>query len=156
MFKRIVLPLVLIAALATLYFWAALSWSFSSGERAGWVQKLSKKGWLCKTWEGELALVSLPGTTPEKFLFTIHDDAAAARVTQVMGKRVTPALRREGRPANHLLRRDAALRQQRDGQRGNPARRRGDGAHPRGVGRRLGGVALTGRRALESTPGRAR
>jgi hypothetical protein len=89
MFKRIVLPLVLIAALATLYFWVALSWNFSIGDRAGWVQKLSKKGWVCKTWEGELALVSLPGTTPEKFLFTIHDDAVAARVSQVMGKRVT-------------------------------------------------------------------
>ena len=89
MFKRLVLPLVLIAALAALYFWAVLSWSFSVGDRAGWVQKLSRKGWLCKPWEGELALVSLPGTTPEKFFFTIHDDAVAARVSQVMGKRVT-------------------------------------------------------------------
>jgi hypothetical protein len=89
MFKRVVLPLVLIAALAVLYFWGALNWSFSVGDRAGWVQKLSKKGWICKTWEGELALVSLPGTTPEKFQFTIHDDAVAQRVTQVMGKRVT-------------------------------------------------------------------
>ena len=89
MFKRVVLPLVLVLALATLYFWAALRWNFSEGERAGWVQKLSKKGWICKTWEGELALVSLPGTTPEKFLFTIRDDAVAQQVTHVMGKRVT-------------------------------------------------------------------
>jgi len=88
MFKRVVLPLVVIAGLVVLYFWAALSWSYSSGERAGWVQKLSKKGWVCKTWEGELALVSLPGTTPEKFPFTIFDDAVAQRVTQAMGKRV--------------------------------------------------------------------
>jgi hypothetical protein len=89
MFKRVVLPLVLIVALAALYLWAALSWNYSYGDRAGWVQKLSKKGWLCKTWEGELALVSLPGTTPEKFFFTIRDAAVAERVSQVMGKRVT-------------------------------------------------------------------
>jgi hypothetical protein len=89
MFKRLVLPLLAILALVALYFWAALSWSYSSGERAGWVQKLSKKGWICKTWEGELALVSLPGTTPEKFLFTIYDDAVAEKVTRAMGKRVS-------------------------------------------------------------------
>jgi hypothetical protein len=89
MFKRVVLPLFVLALLLAGYFWAALSWSYSSGERAGWVQKLSHKGWLCKTWEGELALVSLPGTTPEKFLFTIRDEAVAQEVTRVMGKRVS-------------------------------------------------------------------
>ena len=88
MFKFIVLPLVLVAALLGVYLWAALSWSYSSGERAGWVQKLSNKGWVCKTWEGELALVSVPGTTPEKFSFTIWDEAVANQVTQAMGKRV--------------------------------------------------------------------
>ena len=90
MFKRLVLPLVVILALATLYFWAAWKWSYSSGERAGWVQKLSKKGWVCKTWEGELALVSLPGSaTVEKFQFTVRDEAVAAELAKVMGKRVT-------------------------------------------------------------------
>ena len=78
----------MLALLAALFLWAALSWSYSTGERAGWVQKLSRKGWVCKTWEGELALVSLPGTTPEKFMFTIWDDAVAVQVTQAMGKRV--------------------------------------------------------------------
>jgi hypothetical protein len=88
MFKRLVLPLVVIVGLAALYFWAAWKWNYSSGERAGWVQKLSKKGWICKTWEGELALVSLPGSTAEKFFFTIHDDAVAQQITRHMGKRV--------------------------------------------------------------------
>jgi hypothetical protein len=88
MFKRLVLPLLVLAALLTLYFWAALKWSYSSGERAGWVQKLSNKGWICKTWEGELALVSLPGSIPEKFAFTIHEEAVAEQVTKAMGKRV--------------------------------------------------------------------
>ncbi len=85
---RLLSALVLIVLLVLLYFWAALQWSYSTGERAGWVQKLSRKGWVCKTWEGELALVSLPGATPEKFLFTIRDDDVAERVTRAMGKRV--------------------------------------------------------------------
>ena len=87
--KRLLLALVTVVAAAALYFWVVLSWSYSSGERAGWVQKLSKKGWVCKTWEGELALISMPGAAPEKFLFTITDDAVAAQVTRVMGKRVS-------------------------------------------------------------------
>jgi hypothetical protein len=89
MFLRFILVLLFIAALATAYFWAALSWNYSSGDRAGWVQKLSKKGWLCKTWEGELAQVSVPGTVQEKFLFTVHDDAVADTVAKAMGKRVS-------------------------------------------------------------------
>ncbi|PWT72526.1 MAG: hypothetical protein C5B46_06695 [Proteobacteria bacterium] len=76
---------VLLAA----YIWLMLHWSYSSGERAGWVQKLSKKGFLCKTWEGEMAMVSLPGSVPEKFDFTAWDDQVAEHINQVMGKRVS-------------------------------------------------------------------
>ncbi len=89
MFRYVVLPIAVLLALAAVYLWGALSWTYSTGERAGWVQKLSRQGWVCKTWEGELALVTLPGTTPEKFLFTIWDEAAAIEVTQAMGKRVS-------------------------------------------------------------------
>jgi len=71
-----------------LYTWGALTWSYSKGERAGYVQKFSKKGWICKTWEGELALVSIPGTMSEKFSFTVRNDSIAARVNETMGKRV--------------------------------------------------------------------
>ena len=78
-----------IVLLIAVYFSAALWWNYSTGERAGWVQKLSSKGWLCKTWEGELALVSLPGASPEKFLFTIRDDQVAEQVKAVMGQRVS-------------------------------------------------------------------
>ncbi len=78
-----------LALLVAGYFWFVLSWNYSEGERAGWVQKFSRKGWVCKTWEGELALVSLPGTsTVEKFQFTVHDEATAEAISKVMGKRV--------------------------------------------------------------------
>lgn len=70
------------------YTWMALNWSYSTGERAGYVQKFSKKGWLCKTWEGELAMVTMPGAIPEKFLFTVPDDAVAENINQSLGKRV--------------------------------------------------------------------
>ena len=83
-----VLAAVLILAVS-LWFWFALSWSYSTGERAGWVQKLSHKGWLCKTWEGELALVSMPGSAVEKFYFTVREEAVAQQIMKVMGKRVS-------------------------------------------------------------------
>jgi hypothetical protein len=73
------------------YLWAALSWNYSTGERAGWVQKFSKKGWLCKTWEGEMAMVAMPGSTPEKFYFTVRDEAVAQRINGIVGKRVALA-----------------------------------------------------------------
>jgi hypothetical protein len=68
---------------------AALNWSYSVGQRAGFVQKFSEKGWLCKTWEGELAMANpLPGAMPEKFQFTVRDDSVAHQIQQLMGSRV--------------------------------------------------------------------
>jgi hypothetical protein len=89
MLKRILLALLILAALFGAYVWVVLKWSYSSGERAGWVQKLSNKGWLCKTWEGELAMVSMPGAASEKFYFTVHNEAVAQDIQQAMGKRVS-------------------------------------------------------------------
>jgi hypothetical protein len=80
----VIVPLALLA----LYTWIVLSWTYSTGERAGYVQKFSKKGWICKTWEGELAMVAIPGTLAEKFLFTVRDDSVADRVNSSLGKRV--------------------------------------------------------------------
>jgi hypothetical protein len=70
------------------YIWLALHWSYSEGERAGFMQKLSRKGWICKSWEGELSLVALPGAAPEKFLFTVRDDTVADKINQQVGQRV--------------------------------------------------------------------
>ena len=79
--------IVLPALLFSLYTWASLNWVYSSGERAGYVQKFSLKGYLCKTWEGEIVLVSMPGTQAEKFFFTVHE-AVAKKVNDSMGLRV--------------------------------------------------------------------
>lgn len=84
MFWIILLPLVLLS----LYTWASLTWVYSSGERIGYVQKLSHKGWVCKTWEGELVLVTVPGTQAEKFYFTVRDPAVITKVNQLAGERV--------------------------------------------------------------------
>jgi len=81
----LVAPVLLFA----LYAWITLSYDYSDGERAGYVQKFSRKGWICKTWEGELAMANLPGAMPEVFPFTVRDDAVAARVNETMGQRVS-------------------------------------------------------------------
>ena len=87
--KSLTILLVSVIALFSLYVYIALNWSYSSGERAGFLQKVSHKGWICKTWEGELSLVAMPGSAPEKFLFTVRDEAVAQKVSAAAVKRVT-------------------------------------------------------------------
>ena len=87
--KSLTILLVSAIALFSLYVYIALNWSYSSGERAGFLQKVSHKGWICKTWEGELSLVAMPGAAPEKFLFTVRNEAIAQKVSAAAGKRVT-------------------------------------------------------------------
>lgn len=70
------------------YAWVTLHWSFSDGERAGYIQKFSHKGWICKTWEGELQMIPVPGAMPDKFLFSVRDDAIARKINNSMGKKV--------------------------------------------------------------------
>lgn len=85
-FFVIFLVFLVLAAVGWTLF--TLNWNFSEGERAGYVQKLSHKGWLCKTWEGELVLVSMPGAIPEKFEFTVRDDDVAKKINGFAGQRV--------------------------------------------------------------------
>lgn len=86
---RIFSVLALIIALLGGYTWVVLSWSYSTGERAGYVQKFSNKGWFCKTWEGELAMVTMPGTLTEKFEFSVRDALVAKQLNESMGQRVS-------------------------------------------------------------------
>src|SRR2546430_8532648 len=88
--RKLIIAAVLLTPIIifALYTWSALNWSYAEGERAGFVQKFSKKGWLCKTWEGELAMVSMPGTNPEKFYFSVRDDVVAQHINESLGRRV--------------------------------------------------------------------
>ena len=88
LFKIFLWALLIPIVVFGLYTWAALNWVYSSGERAGYVQKLSQKGFVCKTYEGELVLVSMPGTQAEKFFFTVRDARVAKRINETVGKRV--------------------------------------------------------------------
>lgn len=86
--RAIVLLLVGLLLAAVGWTWLTLHWSYSEGERAGYVQKFSSKGWLCKTWEGEIAMVTMPGAIPDKFEFTVQDDAVADKINALAGRRV--------------------------------------------------------------------
>lgn len=88
MIRAIVLFLVLVLLGTAAWVWVTLNWSYSEGERAGYVQKLSHKGWLCKTWEGEIAMVTMPGAIPDRFEFSVRDDAVANKINALAGQRV--------------------------------------------------------------------
>ena len=88
--KMFVVALILVPVLAfALWTWVALGWSYSEGDRVGWMQKISRKGWLCKTWEGELAMSNVPGSMPELFHFSVRDDSVAQQINAAAGKRVS-------------------------------------------------------------------
>ena len=87
--KLVLLLMVLVVVVCTGYMVFVLNWSYAKGERIGYVQKFSQKGWLCKTWEGELQMLPVPGAIPEKFLFSVRDKAVIARINSSMGKKVS-------------------------------------------------------------------
>ena len=85
-------PLILLGAIVGvpavvfgIWSWVALSWTYSDGDRAGYVQKFSHKGWVCKTWEGELSMVNIPGAAQERWEFSVRDDSIAKEITSLMG-----------------------------------------------------------------------
>lgn len=79
----VVLPLLLFS----LYTFWVLNWSYSDGDRSGALYKFSHKGWVCKTWEGELNIT--PGAAaPTIWQFTVRDDPVAKQINEVLGQRV--------------------------------------------------------------------
>jgi hypothetical protein len=82
---------VIMSPIAVIVLWTAiaLNYSYSRGNRAGYVQKFSRKGWVCKTWEGELAMVNVPGALQERWEFSVRDDSVAHIITTSMGQRVS-------------------------------------------------------------------
>ncbi len=77
-----------VVLLVAAWIWLALTFSYSQGERAGYVQKMSSKGWVCKTWEGEIAMVTMPGAIPDRFAFTVRDEAVVKKINTMTGQRV--------------------------------------------------------------------
>jgi hypothetical protein len=87
--KLLVAAIILIPAVGiTLWTAIALGYSYSSGERVGYLNKFSRKGWLCKTYEGEISMVNLPGQLAGTFQFTVRDDSIAALINKAQGQRV--------------------------------------------------------------------
>jgi hypothetical protein len=86
--RFILAPVIILGLLAGGWTWLTLHWSYAEGERTGYVQKLSKKGWLCKTWEGEIVMVTMPGAIPEKFEFTVRDQRVVDAINTQAGQRV--------------------------------------------------------------------
>ena len=81
--------LAVVVGAAALWTLITLSFSYSEGERIGFVQKFSKKGWICRTGEGELAMSPVPGATPQLFPFTVRDDIAVKKIQALAGKKMS-------------------------------------------------------------------
>jgi hypothetical protein len=86
----VVLGVIVFVPALVLTAWTAitLNWSYSKGTRTGYVQKFSKKGWICKTWEGEIAMINVPGAMQERFAFTVRNDSIASLINRYQGQRV--------------------------------------------------------------------
>jgi len=88
---KVVAGLFILAVVAVIGLWTAvtLAFTYSDGDRVGFVQKFSRKGWICRTWEGELAMSPVPGAAPQIFAFTVRDATLANRLAATEGKKVS-------------------------------------------------------------------
>jgi len=86
--RWLVFLLLLLIAGGALWTWLSLSWAYSDGERAGVLQKLSRRGWICKTEEGELAQYVVAGVSPQIWEFSVRDPAVGAQLNKLVGHKV--------------------------------------------------------------------
>jgi hypothetical protein len=84
----LVLLVTMPVVVATLWTAISISYTYAEGERAGVLLKISKRGWVCKTWEGELQYNAMPGAAPEKFVFSVRSDSIANELRRLAGQRV--------------------------------------------------------------------
>lgn len=88
-FRRFMLiALTVLIAGVLLWTWFSLSWSYSDGDRAGVLLKFSKKGWICKTYEGQLALYVVGGVAPQLWDFSVRDEAVAKKLSDAVGQEI--------------------------------------------------------------------
>jgi hypothetical protein len=81
--------LLLVVIVLALWTWFALSYRYATGQKTGYVQSLTKNGWLCKTWEGEMTVNPIGSVPSPNFRFTIRSDSLATVVQNLIGKEVT-------------------------------------------------------------------
>jgi hypothetical protein len=87
--KSLIGGLLALVLLGVGYLLFAYHFTYSQGESVGFVQKISYKGWLCKTWEGEqVRALSVVPAVPEKFEFTVRDAAVVDKINQHIGQKV--------------------------------------------------------------------
>jgi len=89
-----VLLLLVIVVGSGLWTWLTLAWAYAEGERAGVLQKFVRRGWLCKTQEGEIALYygggqyMGAGNSPQLWDFSVRSKSVAADLSKAVGHRV--------------------------------------------------------------------
>jgi hypothetical protein len=93
-FKKFVrwFTLILLVVLGFLFWWKYF-YTYSDGYRSGLMQKLSHKGNMFKTYEGELVMSSVSSTNnvalaSEKFYFSVPSDSVAKVLQDYEGKQV--------------------------------------------------------------------
>lgn len=86
--RTLLLVLLALILLFSIYTWTALHWDYSNGYRSGLLQKFSRKGWVCKTYEGELWQSVVANVAPTIWNFSVRDKRIVEALDTLVGKEV--------------------------------------------------------------------